>query len=260
MDWLRRVASLADAWRGETVRLAGVRVVVPGPRVIRLSVAAGNIRLHRLIDAAVRPGATVVDVGANIGYNAIYAARHVGPSGRVIAVEPAADNLAVLERNIAASGLRNVSVARVAAGSGRGSRDFFLRGDISAVNSFFPESCYSAVTGVVQVPVAPVDDLVEGEADLVKIDVEGAELDVLAGMSRLLRNPRLTLIVEWHPALQEAAGYDAEALPRWLIDRGFSLRAASHLSVRRIGAAALPRLASRLRRAARPVELIGVRT
>jgi FkbM family methyltransferase len=257
--WLRYAPAVVDAWKGETIRVARTPVLVPGPRAIRLSVVAGNIRLHRLFDAVLRPGATVVDIGANIGYNAVYAATRVGASGRVIAIEPAADNLAVLEQNIAATGLRNVTVRRAAAGRDSGTRDFFLRGNTSAVNSFFPESCYAAVTGVVQVPVAPADDLVDGDADLVKIDVEGAELDVLAGMSRLLRHPRITLIVEWHPALQTAAGYALDALPRWLLDRGFQLRAASHMSVRSLVEPDLPALAARLHGARRPVELVAHR-
>ena len=257
--WLRYAPAVVDAWKGETIRVARTPVLVPGPRAIRLSVVAGNIRLHRLFDAVLRPGATVVDIGANIGYNAVYAATRVGASGRVIAIEPAADNLAVLEQNIAASGLRNVTVRRAAAGRASGTRDLFLRGDTSAVNSFFPESCYAAVTGVVQVPVAPADDLVDGDADLVKIDVEGAELEVLAGMSRLLRAPDLTLIAEWHPVLQQAAGHAADALPLALLAAGFTLRAASHVRVRPLTAADVPRLADRLRRAGHPVELVARR-
>jgi hypothetical protein len=135
----------------------------------------------------------------------------------------------------------------------------YLRGEISAVNSFYPESCYADVTGSVQVPVEPLDDLVEGSADLVKIDVEGAELEVLGGMTRLLRAPGIVLIVEWHPALQEAAGYSADALPLALLDEGFTVHAASHTSVRRLTRAAVPAAVARLRRSGRPAELFARR-
>src|SRR5690606_22388989 len=70
---LRYARAAADAWRGECVRVAGASLCVPGSRRIRLSVVAGNLRVHRLIDALARPGSTVVDVGANIGYNAVHA-------------------------------------------------------------------------------------------------------------------------------------------------------------------------------------------
>src|SRR5690606_24321512 len=93
----------ADAWRGGRVRVAGLPICVPGSRRIRLSVVGGNIRIHRLIDALAHPGSMVVDVGANIGYNTLYAARRVGAAGRVVAVEPSPDNLAVAARNVGAA-------------------------------------------------------------------------------------------------------------------------------------------------------------
>src|SRR5207253_6405597 len=118
---------------------------------------------------------------------------------------PAADNLQVLRENVAANRLGNIEIRAVAAGRGHESRDLFLRGDVSAVNSLYPQSVYASVTKIARVTVAPLDDLVEGDADVVKIDVEGGELEVLAGMSRLLRSPGIRLIVEWHPQLQHAA-------------------------------------------------------
>lgn len=245
-----------DAWRGEVIRLDGGAVQVPGPRRIRLSVVAGNLRIHRLLDRFATPGATVIDVGASIGYNTVHAARRVGARGRVIAIEPTPDNLAVLRVNVAAADVANVTVQPVAAGSAAGTRELFVRGAVSAVNSFYPESCYSFVTDVLQVPVLPVDELVDGRADVVKIDVEGAELDVLEGMPRLLGAPASTLIVEWHPLLQRLAGYPPDALPRWLLERGWKLQAASHLTVRSLVAADLPAATARLERLRRPVELL----
>jgi FkbM family methyltransferase len=255
----RYARALAQACAGIRVDLAGASVRSPGALPIRLSVVAGNMRLHRLMDRAIRPGATVVDVGANIGYNTVYASRRVGPAGRVVAVEPASDNLRVLRENITANALENVVVHTVAAGRARELRTLFLRGDVSAVNSLFAESVYATVTGVEQVRVAPLDDLVEGDADLVKIDVEGAELDVLAGMTRLLRRHHIQLIVEWHPRLQEAAGYAMDALPHALIGRGFALRAAWHTRTMALAAGDIAGVASRLHRAGRPVELVASR-
>jgi FkbM family methyltransferase len=205
----------------------------------------------------VAPGSAVIDVGANIGYNTLHAARRTGPYGRVLAVEPAADNLEVLRENVAAAGLANVVVAPVACGTIASTRDLFVRGTQSAVNSFFPDSCYARVTDVVRVSVVPLDDLAV-DADVVKIDVEGAELDVLEGMPRLLQKPP-ALIVEWHPLLQRLAGYAAAALPRWLLERGWQLHAASHMNTRAITAADLAPLAARLWRQQRPVELVALR-
>jgi FkbM family methyltransferase len=232
---------------------------VPGTRRERLSVVAGNLRLHRLLDRWVKPGDTVVDVGANIGWNAIRAARLAGPRGRVVAVEPTPDTLAVLRRNVAASGLGTIVVEPVAAGSSGGTRDFFVRGGVSAVNSLYPESRYARVTEVLRVQVVRLDDLVEGPAAVVKIDVEGAELDVLEGAPRLLGTPGVVLIVEWDPVLQEMAGYGGDALPRWLLQRGWRLQAASHWAVRRLEEAGVAALTARLARRRGLVELVARR-
>lgn len=250
---------LAAAVAGHRIPLDGMAVEVPGPLPIRISVVAGNLRVQQLIDECVGAGGTVIDVGANTGYNTMHAAHRVGASGRVIAVEPAADNLAVLARNVQANQLTQVTVARVAAGRARGEREFYVRGDISAVNSFYPTSVYAGVTSVVRVPVVPVDELVDDEMDLAKIDVEGAELEVLGGMSRLLASPRLKLIIEWHPALQEAAGLAAEALPHELLRLGFTLEAIGHASRAPLPPSGVAAMAATLRRRGRPVELFARR-
>jgi FkbM family methyltransferase len=233
---------------------------VPGTRRERLSMVAGNLRMHRLFDRCVRPGATVIDVGANIGYNAIYAARLAGPRGCVIALEPTPDTLTVLRHNVIASGLSNVAIEAVAAGGLGGTQEFFVRGEVSAVNSLYPDSRYAHVTSVLRVPVVLLDDLVDGQVDVVKIDVEGAELDVLEGMSRILHWPGVTLIVEWDPLLQQMAGRSADALPRWLLDRGWRLQSVSHLAVRPLAAVDVPALRDRLIRTRRPVELLARRS
>src|SRR5688572_30737361 len=110
------------------VTLAGMHVQVPGALPIRLSVVMGNLRMQRMLDSLVEPGDTVVDVGANIGYNTLYAAHRVGPQGRVYALEPAQDNLAVLYANLFTNNLTNVTVLPYAAGNKSEIKKFFLRG------------------------------------------------------------------------------------------------------------------------------------
>jgi hypothetical protein len=79
-------------------------------------------------------------------------------------------------------------------------------------------------------------------------------------MTRLLRRPDIRLIVEWHPVLQESAGYAADDLPRTLWAAGFDLHAASHTRVWRLAQSDLPVLIARLRRGRHPVELLASRT
>lgn len=250
---------LLQATVAHNVSLAGMRLYVPGPLTIRMSVVMGNLRMQRMLDRLLRPGAIAVDVGANIGYNTLYAARRVGRSGRVYALEPAQDNLAVLYANLFANRFANVIVLPYAAGSRREVKPFFLRGEVSAVNSLFHDNFYAAVTGTTEVLIAPLDDLIPETPDLVKIDVEGAELDVLQGMARMLASPSLRLIVEWHPTLQQGAGHAPDALPRFLWDQGFALQMVTHTSQGPLHAADLSTLTAQLLAKRAPVELLALR-
>lgn len=241
------------------VTLAGMRVHVPGTLPIRLSVVMGNLRMQRMLDRLVTPGATVVDVGANIGYNTLYAAQRVGAQGRVYALEPAQDNLAVLYANLFANHLTNVSVLPYAAGSKSEVKKFFIRGDISAVNSLFQDNFYADITDTVEVMAARLDDLIEETPDLVKIDVEGGELEVLEGMQHMLESPAIRVIVEWHPTLQQAAGHAPDALPRYLMDHGFTLDVVTHTSTSLLHPMDLPLLTAKLLHSRSPVELLATR-
>lgn len=168
-----------------------------------------------------RRGMVAVDVGAHIGYFTLLLARLAGPEGRVYAVEPAADNLAFLERNVTANGLRTVTIVPVAAGAGRGPRALVLTGS-SDSHGFYAHPL-APTEGSIEVSEMPLDELVPYPVDLVKIDVEGAEPEVLAGMPRLLDSPGLRLVVEWNPACLRAAGHDPAGLPASLRALGFEV-------------------------------------
>jgi FkbM family methyltransferase len=224
-----------------------------------MSVVMGNLRMQRMLDSLLQPGATAVDVGANIGYNTLYAARRVGQHGRVYALEPAQDNLTVLYANLFANHFTNVFVLPYAAGSRREVKSFFLRGEVSAVNSLFQDNFYAAITETTEVLIAPLDDLIPDVPDLVKIDVEGAELEVLQGMSRMLVSPSLRMIVEWHPTLQQAADHAPDALPRFLLDQRFTLHAVTHTGHSLLHTADLPTLTKQLLASRAPVELLALR-
>jgi FkbM family methyltransferase len=257
-----RIAALktiSQALVAPQATLAGMRVQIPGSLAIRLSVVMGNLRMQRMFDTLLSPGETVVDAGANIGYNSLYAAYCVGRHGRVYAIEPAQDNLTILYTNLFANHLNNIIVLPYAAGSKTEIKEFYLRGEVSAVNSLFQDNFYAGVTETVKVLAVPLDDLIPGRADLVKIDVEGGELEVLEGMRRMLKSPPLRLIVEWHPVLQQAAGHAADALPRYLAGHGFTLTAVSHTSCDRLDVESIPALAAKLLRKRTPVELLATR-
>ncbi len=203
-------------------RLNGISLLLPtcffAPLALRGFDRLTTARVRRYL----KPGMVAVDVGAHAGYYTLLFARLVRPAGRVHAVEPAPANLALLRANLQRLGHAAVIVHPCAAGAAPGTREFLLT-ELGDTNSFFAHPLAPAV-GRIAVDVAPLDTLVGAPANLIKIDVEGAELDVLAGMPGLLAaSPSAVLLVEWNPACLRAAGRAAEELPQALVDLGLTV-------------------------------------
>ena len=146
---------------------------------------------RRLLRRLVRPGWSVADVGANIGYYALLFAEAVGPAGRVACIEPEPDNLAELRRNVETNRLPGTDVFPVAVGSSAGTVS--LRAGING-------AVMADGSGEIEVPLRTLDELLaDRPVDFIKIDVEGYEGHVLDGAARLLESRRPTLFVEIHP-------------------------------------------------------------
>jgi hypothetical protein len=78
-------------------------------------------------------------------------------------------------------------------------------------------------------------------------------------MTRLLRDPTLKLVVEWHPALQQGAGYAPDELPRHLHALGYALHVVTHTQTTHLDLDTLPDLTGRLLQTRTPVELLALR-
>ena len=141
----------------------------------------------------VTTGSTVIDLGANVGYYTLLAARMVGPEGRILACEPEPLNASYLRRHVQANRLANVVVEEVAVGAVSG-RAGFTRGKGRGRGHF-------AADGELTVPVRTLDSLVQSNElspGFLKIDVEGAEDDVLAGGAETLEAHRPVIFLATH--------------------------------------------------------------
>ena len=178
-----------------------------------------------VIASLLKPGSVFIDVGANIGYYTLLAAGKVGPKGRVHAVECSPDTFLLLENNVKRNNLQNVELYPVAGSNVRG--ELTLNVSAIGLSLFELHSSWSKVGrvgGTVTVPCMPVDELVHSPVDVVKIDAEGADLDVLKGMNRILsENKNISVVVEWAPPLLEQSGKDPFELPRYLQDAGLKI-------------------------------------
>lgn len=145
----------------------------------------------------VEPGATVIDIGANFGLYAVHAAHYAGPTGQVFAFEPLPSAHELLVGNIARNDLeRSCTAARVAVAEASRAAQFRVASDSSF--SGLKDTGRSTTAGMIDVDVIALDDfapLARKRADLIKIDVEGAEAAVLAGARHLLFRSRDAVVM-----------------------------------------------------------------
>lgn len=165
------------------------------------------------------PGATFIDIGANKGDFTVLAASIVGPSGRVIAIEPSQNNFRWLRRSVEENAIANAECHRIALGSDNYKGILHLA-TLSGLHSLL--SLPGRVEeGVEIVDVRALDDFIgDAGVDAIKIDVEGFEAEVLAGAARTLGKTMLTSIfLDLHPDL----GVDSAAVMSTLAGCGFGL-------------------------------------
>jgi FkbM family methyltransferase len=133
-----------------------------------------------LFRAYLKPGDTVIDVGANIGDVALTASMAVGPTGRVWAVEAHPRTFRFLRANLRLNGVTNVEAINCAVGDAPGEISFTdgRRDDMNRVGN-----------GLLRVPIQRLDDLVafRGPITLLKVDVEGFEKPVFSGAPAILK-------------------------------------------------------------------------
>lgn len=153
--------------------------------------------------AALKPGEVVLDLGAYSGLTAIAFSKAVGPSGRVISVEPDAGNHAAAIANIdlhrRINGLSNITLLRAAAGGTCGTLLFSSEGAMGSSAVDIVGRDRGEVVEVAQLTVADILQRCAVErVDFVKMDIEGAEAAVLDGARPVLRRCRPRLIIEPH--------------------------------------------------------------
>jgi FkbM family methyltransferase len=215
--WLRRDRDATEV----DVKVSGFRMRLPSRFVDRFVFDRYEPVTDAYLADALRPGMVVLDIGAHVGYYTLVAARAVGPSGKVHAFEPCAETLSLLRTNVRANGFANVEIHPFAAGSGDSKRTLHVTGS-SDSHGLFPHPLTETVR-TTEVRTVRAAQVIQGRVDLVKIDVEGAEFEVLDGMRDLVssEDPSV-LVIEWNPACLRNAGQDPLELPRCLAELGFT--------------------------------------
>jgi len=189
----------------------GFTIYINDPATLTINIPDQYIRREYELHPAYIPGKgwTVLDVGAYVGLFSMRASRLVGDSGRVVAFEPNPLAYYWLKRNIALNRLSNVEAMPIALGGYDGVTELYvmLKGNIGASSIFrdhlLKQGGASESFIIVKVPMRKLDSIVEklrlSHVDLMKIDVEGAELEVLRGSKGLMERGGVErVVVEVH--------------------------------------------------------------
>lgn len=220
----------------------GVRLFVDlSDHVIGLNIVRGRYEEEavRFVGSVLKPGDTAIDAGAHVGFFAMQMAAMVGPSGRVYAFEPLASNAELLERSIAENRFADrVVFQRAAVGGASGTATLtFPAETLNSGGAYLLRDGTPALLGNQKqaVPVVALDDLaMTRPVRLIKMDVEGAEPQVVRGAARLLREDRPAILSELHPTqLDRASGTTAD---RFLADMQVMGYRAHHLENGSVGA------------------------
>jgi FkbM family methyltransferase len=175
------------------------------------------------------PNGTFMDVGAHIGYYSLKAANMVGPNGHVISIEPNPQTLPKLRGNIEASNARMVSVWPVACADTESTLELYAAPESNTGESSLSKENASqegAATTAYSVRARPLDAIVKeaklDRVDVIKIDVEGAEFEVLKGAAKTLDDYHPVLIVELVEGQLKSMGSSVDEVTRFLASHGYT--------------------------------------
>lgn len=226
--------------------LRGFRTMPDDPFWFRLELLTNRHERETvaLLEKIARAGMSVLDVGAHVGYYSRHALRLVGPTGQVIAVEPHPRIAQTLRRNIARH--KNAAVVQAAAAEQDGSavlHDYLMMSASGSLN-YNAEMAELQKAHTSKTDIAPrLIEHFEAETftiqtvsldsylarlgvetiDLVKMDIEGAEIGALRGMQKTIRqSPGLALIMEYNPQALRSSGFQPEAALQEVLDLGFA--------------------------------------
>lgn len=170
----------------------------------------------------IKSGDVVLDLGANIGFYTLIAAKLVGKKGRVFAFEPEPDNFARLEMNVRLNSYENVVLVQKAVSNRTGKCTLYLSDRDRATHRI-----YDIRDGrrSIEVESIRLDDYFHNQkVDFIKMDIEGAEWAALQGMSLLLeKNKRVKILTKFLPSGLKGFGIEPEEYLRLLIKYGFKL-------------------------------------
>ncbi len=180
----------------------------------------------RHIRSFLTPGAVCVDVGAQMGYLSLAMATSAERKTAVHAFEPEDANAARFTENMALNSIQNVQLHREAVANIEGTLQLYLSKTDNAGTHSTLYNERTVTQESIQIPATTLDAFANAanlqRLDLIKVDVEGAEFEVIQGADRVLRTYRPRVILELCDRLQIERGLSSRQIKEYMVERGYS--------------------------------------
>lgn len=196
-----RLASAGLHRRDVTVRNGIVKGLKfnTGESCPELALGTYEVPIQNIFAQHLKPGDVFYDIGANVGFFSIVAAKLVGQNGKVYAFEPGTNNANAIRHNAQLNNFSQIEIIEKAVSDTSGQGRLLLA-KYSGGHALATADAPPDLAGEVTVDLVSIDDLIAqnkiAPPNFVKIDVEGAELDVLKGMKETIKNHQPTIIYE----------------------------------------------------------------
>jgi FkbM family methyltransferase len=166
----------------------------------------------------------ILDIGANIGYYTLIFAKLVGDLGKVFSFEPESENFKILKKNVEINGYNNVILEQKIVSNTNGKSTLYVSEKAGSHRIYKPDNYVESL----EIECISMDNYIEKnnikKINFIKIDVEGAELNVLQGIQKILdSNENIILFTEFSPNQIKSCGLEPTDMINFLINNKFKI-------------------------------------
>lgn len=216
---IREIHSYFDSKiQKEVTTIEGIKFLGIVENIVEVHVT--NIPEIEFCKREIKKGDTIIDAGANIGYFTLFFSKLVGEEGKVIAFEPDPTNFDILKKNIKLNGITNVELVKKGI-SNRNESMKLYKSDVSGGHSLIKNEWGKEFTTIQTVTLD--DYFNDQKIDLIKIDVEGFELEVIEGGTKLFNNNKKIKIISEFGGYYYKKSNQKMLYPKLLHENGFNL-------------------------------------
>jgi FkbM family methyltransferase len=248
----RRMSGLKGFWRiaNQIQRRFPASAIEPSDRIVTIDDYDGDLKLRfdkrshmgnyiywqglysrselMALDTVLQPDSVFLDVGANNGYFTLFAAKRTR-NGRVLSFEPVSEHFANLNHNVELNKFKNVQLFNIGLSDGT-AEELPIFSDVDDENdglaTVYPGGHRNTKIGTIK--LSSLDRVAEEQkldkVDVIKIDVEGAEFDVLKGGRSVLERWHPTILIELNQETSSNAGYSVKDVVDYLREFGYAFK------------------------------------